>query len=239
MGPSRRAVAGFSLIELMVVVTIVSILVLAVRPSFNKYLANKHSIAAAMEVVRLGRRARADALGLQRAHLLYFQPAAGGGAQRFGTVSLLRGNAMHCEHENWNQFLVGPEQCDSSLTTQPPGRACVDHIDLGHSHWYHSPHALVLRNVDDGREADADTFLVLAAPGGASQRALCYDAFGRVFWSTGPIGAVPNFSPSSVGAGYSGTFTFVVGLLDDVSGQRRYPGMVLSFPLGGNPRRLR
>jgi prepilin-type N-terminal cleavage/methylation domain-containing protein len=233
MGPSRRAVAGFSLIELMVVVVIVSILVLAVRPSFHKYLANKHSVAAAADVVRLGRRARAEAMGLARAHLLYFQPAAGV-ARTFGTVSLLRGNAMHCDVQNWAPFLG---QCTFTVS-QAPGSACADHLDLSHSHWYHTPHALVLRSVPAGQEGVADTSLTLTPPGGNAVRALCYDASGRVFWSTDNIAGAMTFNTVSDN-NFPGAFTFVLGLLDDVTGQRRYPGMVLSFPLGGNPRRLR
>jgi prepilin-type N-terminal cleavage/methylation domain-containing protein len=233
MGPSRRAVAGFSLIELMMVTVILSILVLAVRPSFNKYLANKHSVAAAADVVRLGRRARADSLGLERAHLLYFQPTAGG-QQPFGTVSLLRGNAMHCDHEDWAPHLA---QCAFAVS-QPPGSACADQLDLSHAHWYHRPHALVLRNVRAGDELNSDTYLTLAPPAGNSVRALCYDAFGRVFWSTSAVGPGMVFNTTNDN-NFSGAFTFVLGLLDDDSGTRRYPGMVLSFPLGGNPRRLR
>ena len=123
------------------------------------------------------------------------------------------------------------------VTQNPGGDACVDRLDLSHSHWYHPPHALVLRAIPSRQEANANTFLTLNAPGGV--RALCYDAFGRVFWSTDPVGPAMTFSPSSVGANFAGAFTFVMGLLDDTSGERRYPGMVLSFPLGGNPRRLR
>ena len=233
MGPSRHRAAGFSLIELMVVVTILSILVLAARPSFNKYLANKHSVAAAADVVRLGRRARADSLGLQRAHLLYFEPGAGD-VRPFGRVSLVRGNALHCRHENWAPLLA---TCQPGMTQNPGSSACVDRLDLSHSHWYHRPHALVLASVPAGDEANANTYLSITAPTGT--RALCYDAFGRVFWSTDPVGPAMTFSPSSFDPNFAGAFTFVMGLLDDTSGERRYPGMVLSFPLGGNPRRLR
>ncbi|HEX6240149.1 MAG TPA: prepilin-type N-terminal cleavage/methylation domain-containing protein [Polyangiales bacterium] len=235
MGPSRR-IAGFSLIELMVVVTIVSILVLAMRTSFRKYQANKHTVAAAAEIVRMGRRARAESIGLGRAHLLYFEPGGGANAP-FGRVSRLRGNALHCDHENWAPHLA---LCGATEEQTPSG-ACAGRIDLSMTDWYYRPHAIVLRSIPARQEANANTMVTLA-PVDTRPRALCYDAFGRVFWSVSDATAgAMTFSSSSLdnAAGFSGAFAFVVGLLRDDEPGARYPGLVLSFPLGGNPRRLR
>lgn len=230
MGPSRRS-AGFSLIELMVVVTIISILVLAVRSSFRKSMANKHTVAAAADVVRMGRRARTDSMGLGRAHLVYFEP--GGGAQRpFGRITLLRGNAMHCDHEDWALL---ERDCEDTLvqtkiTDQRP-TSCVDRVDLSSTHWFHNPHAILLR---EGEGVPA-----FNAPSANTTRALCYDAFGKVQWSINAISSTMTFSPSSTGTGFTGAFTFTVSLWDVTSETRSLPPMVLTFPLGGNPRRLR
>lgn len=239
MGPSRRA-AGFSLIELMVVVTLVSIIVLLFRPSFSKYYANKHTVAAASEIVRLGRQARAESVGTKRAYLLYFQPGVGA-TRPFGTVTLLRGNAMHCDHEVWQPFLA---TCTNQVN-QPPNSPCVARIDLSSDHWYHDPHAIVLRPVPAGQEANHGVYMTIAPPAASAVQSLCYDAFGNVFWSMNPVGAGGMvFSSSSIGAGFRGAFTFGVGLgktTDTMTSNTGVggSGIVISFPLGGNPRRLR
>lgn len=233
MGPSRRT-AGFSLIELMVVVTIISILVLSIRSSFRKALANKHTSAAAADVVRLARRARTDALGLGRAHLVYFQPGAG--ARRpFGQVTLLRGNAMHCDHENWATLAADctNELVQVRMTGQRP-TSCVERIDLSSTQWFQSPFAIVLR------EPGADGSVSFTGPSANATRSLCYDAFGKVQWSAADLSSTMQFSQNSAAANFKGAFMFGVTLYDaDSSGAPLLPTMLLSFPLGGNPRRLR
>jgi prepilin-type N-terminal cleavage/methylation domain-containing protein len=225
MGLPRRT-AGFTLIELMLVAAIMSIIFLAFRASFAKSIANKHAISAAAELVRFGRFARAESIGRQRAHLLYVAPGAGTrNGVPLGQIALLRGTSSHCDTENW--------ATPFALCASPPptGSDCVDFLDLSSASWYHDPHEIMVRAVAPGQENVAGTFLV---PGlsVAGVRSLCYEPQGNVYWSTNALGPAMQFDSHGVGAAAGGGFTWVLGL-------PTYVPVVLSFPLGGAPRRLR
>lgn len=224
MGLPRRT-AGFTLVELMIVSAVMSIIFLAFRASFAKSIANKHAIAAAGELVRLGRHARTEAIGRQRAHLLHVDP--NGGSRNLGRIALLRGTSVHCDTENWSTVMA---ICTGSATP-PTGSDCVDFIDLSSDNWYHDPHEIMVRAVPAGQENVAGTYLRKAL-GVAGVRSLCYEPQGTVYWSIAALGPNMGFDWHGTGAAASGGFTWVMGL-------PTYVPVVLSFPLGGAPRRLR
>jgi prepilin-type N-terminal cleavage/methylation domain-containing protein len=223
MGLPRRT-AGFTLIELMVVASIMSIILLAFRASFTKAMANKRAIAAAAELVRLGRRGRAEAMGLQRAHLLFVDPSGGSG---LGTASLLRGNSTHCDLDDWSVFQA---LCTANAGIPAQGSACVEYLDLSQSRWRHSPHDIRIRAIASADEANASSYMV-ANLVSAGVRSLCYEPWGGVQWSDRALSATMPFDWHATGAAASGGFSWTVGIAGVAP--------VLSFPLGGAPRRLR
>lgn len=210
MGPRRRT-AGFTLIELMIVAAIISIFALAFQPSFAKNIAQKRAISAASEFVRIGRRARADAIGLQRAHLMVIEPGAG--AQATGRVSLLRGNSVHCELEPWANHFA---RC---VDPPPPGSECVERLDLNNTHWYHQPFSIVLG-------------------GPARTTSLCFEPHGTVQWSRDTTLNPTTFSTLAKGDAVSGGFLWTMSLIQEGGDVVNVP-VVLATPLGGPPRRLR
>jgi prepilin-type N-terminal cleavage/methylation domain-containing protein len=223
MGLPRRT-AGFTLIELMVVASIMSIILLAFRASFTKAIANKRAIAAAAELVRLGRRGRAEAMGLQRAHLLYVDPS---GANGLGIASLLRGNSTHCDLDDWEAF---QKLCTANNGIPAQGSACVEYLDLSQSRWRHEPHDIRIRAISSGQEANASSYMVAGLIEGGV-RSLCYEPWGGVQWSVTALGPAMAFDWHGTNQAASGAFSWTVGLAGIAP--------VLSFPLGGAPRRLR
>lgn len=225
-----RRVQGFSLIELMVVATIIGISVIAFTPSFIFATADRRVASAASEVVRIGRRARAEAIGTQRAHLVWIRPGAG--LETTGIVQLIRGTNPHCDLQNWQTLAA-----ICPVNGIDP-RACLENINLNDTHWFHEPFQIRLRSVPQ----DSENALVARLEGGteANGFALCYQPSGATQWAVTTTLTDPMaFSDRNTAEAAGGAFMFVVGLFnkrnDAVEGTPR----VLSYPLGTTPRRLR
>jgi prepilin-type N-terminal cleavage/methylation domain-containing protein len=84
---------GFTLVELMIVVTIIGMMAAAVAPALATALADGRASSAAVDLVRLGVRARAETTSTGLAHLLAFSQDPGSG---LGRVELLRGIRNKC-----------------------------------------------------------------------------------------------------------------------------------------------
>lgn len=214
----------------MVVATIISIMALAFQPAFSKSMADKRTVSAAAEVVRIGRRARSESVGLQRAYLMAVQPGAG--VQGTGVVQLLRGNSLHCALEDWSVHAA-------TCTANPvPGSACPENLNLNVAPWYRSPFGIRLRtiNIGAGQEVGPGPAAALKGGGGGIV-SICYEPSGLTHWSTAALGGAMTFSQLASGAAAGGGFMFAVGLVAD--GTVVGVPIMLSFPLGGTPRRLR
>jgi len=99
MTAHRPRTTGFSLIELMVVVAIISILAAMVAPDINRSRTEAEIGNAAAALVRLGARARAHATYTGLAHTVAFLPALGDGQPG---VVLARGTNSRCNSVVWN-----------------------------------------------------------------------------------------------------------------------------------------
>ena len=93
MRPSR---AGFSLLELMIVVVIVGISATMVGPGLIRSMAINRTNRFQYDVARVLRRARTDAIGSGRAHLLVMTPVGAG-----ATLQLFRGDSSSCARSQW------------------------------------------------------------------------------------------------------------------------------------------
>jgi prepilin-type N-terminal cleavage/methylation domain-containing protein len=227
---AARRVEGFSLIELMVVCAIIGISITVLAPSFIHSMADRRAAAAVGEVVRLGRVARSDAIGTQRAHLVWIRP--GFGPQSSGEVQLLRGTNGHCDLQDW------PALSARCTGLETDSRVCLEQLDLNSARWYRQPLEVRLRTVRVGREQTADLMGALQAPE-ASSYLLCYEPNGTTHWSTAPMVNPIAFSELNTGAMAGGAVMFTIGVVDNtVNGTEGMP-RVFAFPLGTTPRRLR
>jgi prepilin-type N-terminal cleavage/methylation domain-containing protein len=238
MGPSRQR-AGFTLIELMVVVAIIGISLLAFIPSFSHSMADRRTATAGMELVRLARRARAESIGLQRAFLVNVR--YGMAPLQTARMVVLRGNSLRCDVENWpaHDALCPVNDLERGAT------ACLESINLAGSHWYKNPFVITVGMYGAGETPTAPTpnqLVEQTATGGRSGTvSVCYEPSGIVRWSTDALGlgAAMNFSTLNQGAAAGGGLMFAVGLVDRATQELVNVPRVILFPLASPPRRMR
>lgn len=84
-----------TLLELMVVVTLVGIVAMAAAPSVADALAERRTMETGLDVVRVARTARGEAIGYGRAHLFRYNDAA----QEF---TVFRGVTNRCNSNDWD-----------------------------------------------------------------------------------------------------------------------------------------
>jgi prepilin-type N-terminal cleavage/methylation domain-containing protein len=119
--PSR---AGFTLVEMLIVVVIIAILALALGPSVGRTFMEQRLSAACRELVRLVRDARLATMAERRAHLVYINPSA-------GTARVLRGINNSCFAPNWQALDTA---CTSNTEGSAAGTECLS-VDFGKAPW--------------------------------------------------------------------------------------------------------
>lgn len=95
--------SGFSLVELMVVVSIIGIMAAGIAPAITSALADGRASNAAVDLVRLGGRARSEATFTGLAHRITYLANQERG---FGRVDLFRGVNNRCNMQTWGGTLI-------------------------------------------------------------------------------------------------------------------------------------
>lgn len=212
---SKRARAGYTLVELMVVVMIIAVSVISFAPGFGKALADRSVSQATRELIRLGRRARSDTFGYLRAHLLWIQPAS-------LRIQLLRGPTQSCTTAPWATIQT---DCPAS-TLAVKSQRCLENVSLP----------------DMTREwsiAMREEFLTGGEPAyRTTNRAICFAPSGQMFMALNNSLADATNALSDLNTVNGGVvYTLHLGTSDPVEP----PDLVhrVLFPLGGTPRALR
>jgi prepilin-type N-terminal cleavage/methylation domain-containing protein len=227
MPTGPRRLQGFTLIELMVVATVIGVSVIAFTPSFIFAMADRRASSAALEVSRVGRRARSEALGTQRAHLVWIRPGFGG----TGAIQLFRGLSAQCDIQPW---LTLSGTCPAVGTDNV---GCLENIDLNDTHWFHSPFQIRLRTIRAGRENALPA--VLTDPEEIGTTGLCYEPTGTTQWMVGALADPTVFNTLNAGAAAGGALLYSVGLFNLTSNSVVGTPRVIAYPLGSTPRKLR
>lgn len=106
--------------ELMVVVSVIAITAALAAPALSLAMAQRRAREATHSLVRIGARARAEAMAYGRAHLLVYTDASDGGAR--GRLELWRGRVNTCSYNDWVTLL------GAACATSPD---CLEDLDMG------------------------------------------------------------------------------------------------------------
>ena len=206
--------AGYTLVELMMVVVIIGVSVTAFAPGFSRAMADRRVSIAARELIRVGRRARSDTFGYLRAHLLWITPKA-------GRVQLLRGRTNSCQLTVWKPVL---DTCTTATR-----RDCLEDFTLA---------SLAKGGSIDMREeqlAGSEVSYVDQAKG----RALCFAPNGVTYYGQGAdIASATSDMSETVSKTTPGGFVYALHAGTSAPTSTSRVHRVL-FPLGASPRALR
>lgn len=206
--------AGYTLVELMMIVAIIGISVTAFSPGFSRAMAARRVSMAARELIRVGRRARSDTFGYLRAHLIWITPAA-------GRVQLLRGRTNSCLLTVWKPVL---DTCATATR-----RDCLEDFTLD------SMAGGGTITMYEEIYAGADVKYVDQAKG----RALCFAPNGVTYYGQGADIATATAALSeTISTDIPGGFVYALhtGTGEPTKDMRVHRVL---FPLGASPRALR
>jgi Tfp pilus assembly protein FimT len=109
------------MVELMVIVTIIVIMAGLAAPGMMRAMSINRAQRATVDVARLGRAARSDAISFGRTYLLRHVAGASGR----GRLELWRGITDTCRTTPWATVMVA-----DGCTNVPPAPDCVDSVDM-------------------------------------------------------------------------------------------------------------
>jgi prepilin-type N-terminal cleavage/methylation domain-containing protein len=212
-----RSSAGFTLLELMLVVTIMGTMAALMAPGVGEYLADTRASAATEDLVRLSRHVRARVQETGLAHLMVYDGsnAVSGG---LGLVRVYEGMNNHCRQTPW------PDAIGGSIAD---GHTAVDTVDLGSSAYNSSTTGSYPSRSDSNR---AVIVLSVAGSQGAPTLAIiCYEPGGTTLEGVG--------DGSNAGFAFTNQNTPITfSIARTVSGEARGTVREVVFPGGGNAR---
>lgn len=119
--------------EALVVIAIIGITAALAAPALSEAMADRRAGEAMHALVRIGARARSEAMATGRAHVLDYSDTSFGTPPN-GSVRLWRGRANLCIANDWGAIINGA--CESNVH-------CLEALDMGAYH--HGTHQVRLR----------------------------------------------------------------------------------------------
>lgn len=206
----------------MVVVVVIMIMTALAMPAISSALAEQRTNQAALDLVRLARRARSAAAAYGRAHVLRYEQATPVSGNP-GHVELWRGINNGCTTNNWDDSglpaYVGLATADCANSPM-----CLEDLSMAQGEYLADSHMIQMRVVD-GTNSSINFNWPLD---------ICYEPVGSTMWRDGNQG----FTKLNQG-NVNGGFRFRFRPLDRGSSTKDGVDRFAVLPLGGDPRILR
>jgi prepilin-type N-terminal cleavage/methylation domain-containing protein len=179
VGMAKRQ-AGFTLIEMMIVITVMGTMAALLAPGIGEYIADARATAASEGLVRVSRHVRARAQETGLAHLLIFgNTKDAAGAYGLGRMLVYEGMNNHCRQTPWGQATAANGAAN--------GHAPVEALDLGDTSYNPRLGGTANPTVDDlGRHV-----VGLSAADGLAAYTFCFEPSGAIWLGT------PDATPTS------------------------------------------
>lgn len=208
---ARAGRGGFTLVEMMISLTIIAVMAMIIAPSLSEMQLSSRQTGASMDLVRLGRSVRAQALATGVAHMLRFN----GGPNGVGLIAVHVGMNSSCLQTPWNQTYT-----EANLAP----RQFFDMAD------YNPAVGSPVRSTDTSRQV----ILLTAMVGGTARNGvlICYQPNGDIYFN--PAGDAMAQAAALQRQDLPVTFQVVRRYQNAVMGRTR---MVI-FPPGGSARAL-
>ncbi len=125
---------GFTLMELLIVIIIIAVSAGLAAPAIGTAMAERRVAQAALDLVRIGRQARSEALGYGRAHVLRFTNSSSVGV--LGRVRVFRGINNGCNTNDW-------------VTIMAAASMQIEDFDMSDQQYQVGSHSIQLRAPND------------------------------------------------------------------------------------------
>jgi prepilin-type N-terminal cleavage/methylation domain-containing protein len=205
---SRRP-DGFTLIELMIVVTIMGTMAAMIVPGISEFLADARAASASEALVRMFRHMQARTQQTGLAHLLIFGSSNNDGGG-LGVVRVWEGMNNHCRQTPW---------ADTTGGRDDEGHAPVDVLDLSSGDY--NPTGSGSAATSQDRDRQVISLRVSNTVGGGDSAVICVEPGGAV-WEGAPANALgAGFAFTKPIASKAIVFTVTRKLNDAVRGQER------------------
>jgi prepilin-type N-terminal cleavage/methylation domain-containing protein len=205
-----RRNGGFSMVELMIALAIIGIMSAAIAPTISEMVADNRQATAAIEIVRLSRKARAAALASGTAYALHYDKGTG----ELGRLTLWAGMNGRCLQTAW------PYAPGSVNSTLPP----VDALS-GDMYWFNPKTPMNPTKSDSDRQV---IYLDALLDGNEQVDAqICYQPDGEIYTAVGVGTALTREDPLK---------PMLFRVYRSLNGTSRGEVREIVFPAGGTAR---